>query len=126
MSAGDYVDTMYWTAIEIYVAIIIPSLPAIRCLLCHKYPHLFVLDRNSRLEYERGDRQDATKRNTSPEIIRDRDLEGLENEDYFERGRITQIDRSEDVPPASGPQRTGGERIGKNSNLIDPQTDHSP
>lgn len=35
---------MYWTAIEVYVAIIIPSLPAIRSLLSHHYLRWFPND----------------------------------------------------------------------------------
>jgi len=35
------VETIYWTAIEVYVSVIVPCLPAIRSLLSHRYPKLF-------------------------------------------------------------------------------------
>ncbi|KAF8848854.1 hypothetical protein BDZ45DRAFT_605262 [Acephala macrosclerotiorum] len=40
----EFTDPMYWTAIEVYVAIIIPSLPAIRALLSHHFPRFFAND----------------------------------------------------------------------------------
>lgn len=62
--AGDYVETIYWTAIEVYVAIIIPCLPAIKGLLCHQFPHIFMLDRTASEghAYERIDQQNRKKR----------------------------------------------------------------
>lgn len=45
---GDYVDTTYWTAIEVYVSVIVPCLPAIRSLLSNKLPKLFGMDTQNR------------------------------------------------------------------------------
>lgn len=35
---------MYWTAIEVYVSIIVPSFPAVRSLLSHHFPGWFAND----------------------------------------------------------------------------------
>ncbi|KAK0105942.1 hypothetical protein ONS95_004454 [Cadophora gregata] len=48
----DFVDVTYWTAIEAYVSIVIPNLPAIRSFLSLKFPRIFGLD--SRVGYERS------------------------------------------------------------------------
>ncbi|CZR63695.1 uncharacterized protein PAC_13592 [Phialocephala subalpina] len=40
----EFTDPVYWTAIEVYVSIIIPSLPAIRSLLSHHFPRFFAND----------------------------------------------------------------------------------
>jgi len=60
INSGDYVDTIYWTALETYISVIVPNLPAIRSLLSHKYPKLFGRETqsgstdNSRKNYERS------------------------------------------------------------------------
>ena len=56
MIIGDYVDTTYWTAIEVYVSVIVPCLPAIRSLMSDKLPRLFGLDshKRSRNNYARS------------------------------------------------------------------------
>ncbi|CZS91596.1 uncharacterized protein RCO7_07016 [Rhynchosporium graminicola] len=40
----DFVDAIYWTAIEIYVSVIIPNLPSMRSLLARRFPTIFGLD----------------------------------------------------------------------------------
>ena len=44
----DYVDTIYWTAIETYVSLIVPCLPAMRPLLSRRFPTMFGEDSQSR------------------------------------------------------------------------------
>ncbi|KAH7310924.1 hypothetical protein BKA65DRAFT_600984 [Rhexocercosporidium sp. MPI-PUGE-AT-0058] len=39
-----FVDVTYWTAIETYVSIVVPNLPAIRSFLSRKFPGVFDLD----------------------------------------------------------------------------------
>jgi hypothetical protein len=41
---GDYVATVYCTAIETYVSMIVPSLPAVRSLLSYHFPDVFAVN----------------------------------------------------------------------------------
>ena len=60
-----YVDTIYWTAIETYISILVPNLPAIRSYLTHLFPNLFGLGMTyaKNYKYERIDPQRTKRKN---------------------------------------------------------------
>ncbi|KAG4417686.1 hypothetical protein IFR04_009189 [Cadophora malorum] len=89
----DFVDVTYWTAIETYVTVVVPNLPAIRSFLSLKFPGIFGLDSRAG-EYERSQPAPPTGTGESIELT----LTGktnvslqpraIENESYFSNSRI--------------------------------------
>lgn len=116
---GDYVDTTYWTAIETYVSVIVPSLPAIRIMLAKKFPNMFSMDtqNGSRHTYEQSHQQPfkMTKGTKSAAIstYSERDLEA----DFFPNTNLKLGDKLKgEVYTDVG---SGGRRKSSDVHLVD-------
>ncbi|KAH9214074.1 hypothetical protein DL95DRAFT_524185 [Leptodontidium sp. 2 PMI_412] len=93
----DFVDVTYWTAIETYVSVVVPNLPAIRSFLSQRFPGVFGLDSHtpSYQNYERshpppavptGDSFELTT--TTTKTFADYDARATEEEGYFSNSRL--------------------------------------
>jgi hypothetical protein len=51
-SLGDYVAVTFWTTVEVYVSVILPSLPAIRSMLSQKFSMVFGIETGSRTKHQ--------------------------------------------------------------------------
>ncbi|KAG4428570.1 hypothetical protein IFR05_015945 [Cadophora sp. M221] len=96
----DFVDVTYWSAIETYVSVVVPNLPAIRSFLSHKFPSVFGLDSHAPdyRNYERshpppvvaptGESFELTTTTTTTKTFIDYDARVTEEEGYFNNSRV--------------------------------------